>query len=145
MAGDEKAISLRPSQWHGEIAGFLALAFDYNNDPLFSLDDLENDVVCGRVQLVEVVAGDVALGAIALRLDRCAKGSEMVIVAAGGKGANLMASIMPSLEIIAAACGAQSVRVHSCRSGMGRALRGHGFFEAERVYRKGLGNDRRKN
>lgn len=147
MAGFE-ALSLHPCQWNGDTAEFFALAFEHNTDPNFCIDDLENDAVCGRVQIVEVRAEENPVGAVALRLDRDREGraAEMVILAAGGRlaGVNLIASVMPSLELIAAACGAQFVRLHSSRPGMARAVRSLGFFEAERVYRKGLGDGRRK-
>lgn len=146
MGRTQETLSLHPVQWNGDVERLLSLAFVHNSDPYFGLDDLEDGAVRGAIQLVEVRDGLDPVAAIALRLDRSAKGNEMVILAAGGRlaGVNLTATVMPSLEAIAMACGAQSLRVHSSRGGMARHLRSLGFFEAERVYRKGLGDGRRK-
>lgn len=63
--------------------------------------------------------------------------SELVVMCLQGQGLNRIA---PWTINLARANDMASIRVHTQRLGLGRALRRYGFRELERVYRLDLGN-----
>jgi len=109
-------------------------------DPLCDVGWLQDEVQAGRIMLVEIRCGDLKAGYVALRFELYGDLREAVMVAAGSilRGTPLSNEVIPRIAEFARELGAQSIRSHTSRRGVGLALQRNGWAEVERVYRKVL-------
>jgi hypothetical protein len=104
-----------------------------------SLADIALQVGCGVAKVFRVRDGEQVVMAFVLRVDHLAKGSEGVIVAAGGAcdGVDLTATMIPTIERMFVNC--KSMRVHTARPGLVKLLVNRfGCQLSEMVLTKGL-------
>lgn len=115
-------------------------------DDFYRLEDLAEDILNDKASLFNIYKGRDMIGSFVLRQEHHpGGGSEIVIVAAGGRypGQSLYKLITPWIEQIAANAGAQSLRGHTKRAGVGRLMENAGFAPVETVYRKEVQYGRR--
>jgi len=133
-----RTLHLSPAAWSDHAAALLGQALRRSTT---TVDNLRHGCEAGRMKLWSV--SDAALGAVGYYvtwIDPLDCGDELVIVAAAGglPGVPLTRAVLPAIEALAAGGGCGSVRVHSIRPGMLKALARQGYAPAEIVYRKVL-------
>lgn len=132
-----RTLNLSPAAW--SLAAECALLAALRRSAL-TVTELRQACESGRMRLwyVADAAADAVAGYYVTWVDSKAAGDELVIVAAAGRlpGISLTRSVLPAIEALAAAGGCSSVRVHSIRPGMLKALARQGYAPAEIVYRK---------
>ena len=105
-----------------------------------TVDNLRHGCAEGRMKLWRVADAieNAIVGYYVTWIDSLDCGDELVIVAATGRlpGVPLTRCVLPVIEALAAGGGCSSVRVHSIRPGMLKALARQGYNPSEIVYRK---------
>lgn len=102
----------------------------------------KRDVSRRRAWLMGVFAGGGLIGVMVLR--RCVMDGEKILVvdagAGGAPGVDLVKSVMPTVEQLAAGDGYSAVEIHTARLGLARktALQGYEFREV--IMRKAVGD-----
>ena len=128
--------SIKHENWSEAAAKNLSPAIEH--DPFYSIEDLKTSVEAGKQSLFNVY--DKTKNMICSFVLRD-EGNEVVIVAAGGKTQprlSLMKTFLPFIKIICEQKGIESIRAHTAKPGMCRAMESLGFSLAEKVYRIGV-------
>jgi hypothetical protein len=128
-------LTLRPVDWCAEASALLERAMAC--DPLATVETLRRAVAVGEAGLIGVYDGARLVGALVLRVDVRELGREGVIVAAAGRlpGVRLL-DLLPHVEGRFRGC--RSVRVHTARPGLVRALTRRGYVAREIVMARAL-------
>jgi hypothetical protein len=134
-----RTLHLSPAAWSPAAEVELTKALRRSS---LSVAELRQACESGRMRLwcVSADAEHAVAGYYVTWVDSKAAGDELVIVAAAGRlpGIPLTRAVLPAIEALAAGAGCNSVRVHSIRPGMLKALARQGYAPAEIVYRKAI-------
>lgn len=131
-----RTLQLAPAAWSDHAAEMLGRAMRRST---MTVNNLRHGCEDGRMKLWSVTEPQAgAVGYYVTWIDSLDCGDELVIVAAAGRlpGVPLTRCVLPAIEALAAGAGCSSVRVHSIRPGMLKALARHGYAPSEIVYRK---------
>jgi len=134
----QESLIIRQAQWTDAHARLLAAAM--RADPLVTVETLRAAVANGAASLIEVIdSADQMVCAAVLRVECRELGNEGVIVAAAGAlpGGRLLPVVLPVLEN--SFRGVNSIRVHTARPGLVRALARHGYAPREVILSKMIG------
>ncbi len=134
----QATLTLTVSGWTAEAEA--ALARICATDPTVSVAWFRREVEAERLGVISVQGDGDPVGVIFWRIEAGDCGSEFVVVAAAGAlpGCDLVASVLPALEVLAAKAGCAWLRAHTARPGLVRKLAGLGFRAEEVVLRKEL-------
>lgn len=134
-----RTLNLSPAAWSPAAEAELSKALRRSS---LTVAELRQACESGRMRLwcVADASAHAVAGYYVTWVDSKAAGDEFVIVAAAGRlpGVPLTRAILPAIEALAAGGGCASVRIHSIRQGMLKALARQGYAPAEIVYRKAL-------
>ena len=110
----------------------------------YTIEMLEDACGKGESSLFNVYQDKAHVASFVLRVDACGLDRELVVVAAGGylRGASLYKMITPYVESLAASLGADYLRGHCQRAGVGRLMERAGWQQSEIVYRKKVNHGR---
>ncbi len=133
---------------HKEI-GLQRVGWDESFDDLFaglsfppheSIETLRNGVETGRIGALGAFDFVHCIAASLYRFEDGDLGTEMVILATAGRvpGGDLIATVLPVLEVMARAAGAGSIRFHTERDGLVKKMASHGYGFSEVIMRKVL-------
>lgn len=132
MAPDT-TLTLEPGAWGPDADRLIPLAHQ-----AASLAEIRGQVEDGGARIFYVKAQAMTVGAVVLRVDHTADGSEGVIVSAAGsvQGIDLIETCMPAIEGLFS--GVRAIRFHTARPELARRMTFWGYQAAEIVCRKDL-------
>jgi hypothetical protein len=129
--------------WSDEVEAVLAVAQPYGDpdDPGADLGFYRDLVKAGKAGVLGAIDGSKLVAAAVYVVEPGAIGMELVLVSAGSIDAryDLIDEHLKTIEYLALAMGARSVRFHTKRAGLVRKMAEQGYRLSERVYRKSIG------
>jgi hypothetical protein len=126
---DCKNIKITKTQWNDKAKAYLSKA---TIDRLYTIEDLESDVISKRVDLWEVRIKGLVKAYFATRVDILPRGSELVLMYAGGKSSpryNLTNLVMPWCIGLAKKKKYSRVVFLTARKGLQKLVQNIGFKE----------------
>lgn len=132
MADDQKALTIEAGPWGPDAVLWLSQALGTS-----TIEDLEHQANNGAA-LFYIRSGAAVVGAFLLRIDLEPEGPQGVIVAGAARdeGVDILASVMPSIE--SRFQGVTSIRYHTNRPGLVKALAPLGYAWREIICVKDL-------
>lgn len=127
-------ITFRGTKWTDTVEAHLSKMRNIN----VSLGWFKSEIEAGRAHALLVEVKGEPVGCFVYRIEEAETGFELAILAAGGaaKGVNLVKTVLPQVEKLAAAKGCKSVRFHTARGGLEIQAAELGYSMTEIVMRK---------